>query len=247
MSPFAVPLAQVTGPLELLWVLALTPFYAVYVLFVIAGTWMIRFYCLAFAVLLLALFISNMHKSSSLRPFSRFDTFWFNHTGNRVFSATILTKQGEWAKRIAAALFLSLKRFWAPAVAVVLVLVFASTFVSASLPRNPSFDEAARFIATDNTNFNEYSETYRCANFARDFQANALKSGLNCGYVTVLFPDLTAHALNCFNTTDRGIVYVEPQTDQVINLWVGEEYSGSDSSLQVADKTVTGFYIDWEL
>ena len=53
---------------------------------------------------------------------------------------------------------------------------------------------------------------------------NAEDMGISCAVVIINF-NLSSHAIIAFNTTDRGMVYFEPQTDDVVrNLEIGNDY-----------------------
>ena len=91
--------------------------------------------------------------------------------------------------------------------------------------RDPTYQEALQFINDDRTNFNRYSDTYTCFNFAADFDANAFEAGYRCGWVYVEFVD-GAHAMVCFETIDRGLIFIEPQDDNIVSLEVGDSYWG---------------------
>jgi hypothetical protein len=148
--------------------------------------------------------------------------------------------------KIGVAVSRKAERYWKLLMSIVLVIIVASTFASARPLRDPTYSEAAKFVAYDETSSHSYiNETYTCANFAKDFQANAMRAGFTCGVVTVFFPEETSHDLNCFNTTDVGMVYVEPQTDQIVSLNVGQVYSGLNWNMLVKNATVIGFYITW--
>lgn len=89
--------------------------------------------------------------------------------------------------------------------------------------RDPTYQEAIDFVIWDKTDENEYSENYTCLNFAAAFENNAFQAGYRCGFVYVKFPE-GAHAIVCFNTTDYGIAFIEPQTDEFVTLSIGEPY-----------------------
>lgn len=89
--------------------------------------------------------------------------------------------------------------------------------------RDPTYSEALRFMWMDQTDKHMYMENYTCLNFAADFKGNALEAGYKCGFVYLKFPE-GAHALVCFNTTDRGIVFIEPQFDAIMRVEVGIRY-----------------------
>jgi hypothetical protein len=91
--------------------------------------------------------------------------------------------------------------------------------------RDPTYDEAIAFIDSDRTDENEYTDDYVCYDFTADFNANAFQMGYRCGFVYMEFHD-GAHAIACFNTTDRGLIYIEPQTDEIVVVAVGRVYIG---------------------
>jgi flagellar biosynthesis/type III secretory pathway protein FliH len=87
--------------------------------------------------------------------------------------------------------------------------------------RDPTYQEMMSFIAADKTNLNTYHDPdYVCWNFASDVMNNAFKAGYRCGWVYIECAD-TAHAIVCFNTPDRGLIFIEPQKDQIVDLRVG--------------------------
>ena len=128
--------------------------------------------------------------------------------------------------------------------------------------RDPTYQEALLFIESDQTDKHQYGkEKYTCVNFATDFRNNALKAGYRCGYVLVYFPatgHLTklidrpnsitnwSHALNCFNTTDYGLIFIEPQEDEIVTLTCGQPYwARTKYSPPAYNDTVIEFRISW--
>jgi predicted nuclease with TOPRIM domain len=91
--------------------------------------------------------------------------------------------------------------------------------------RDPTYAEAIAFINSDRTNENEYTDDYVCYDFTADFNTNAFQMGYRCGFVYIEFDD-SAHAIACFNTTDSGLIYIEPQTDEIVDVAVGQMYLG---------------------
>ena len=89
---------------------------------------------------------------------------------------------------------------------------------------NPTVEEALDFLERDNTDANEYIEDeYVCAHFAADVNNNAEKQGIRCALVDVRFPD-SGHAIVAFDTTDEGMVYFEPLTDDRVRPVIGKRY-----------------------
>ena len=88
--------------------------------------------------------------------------------------------------------------------------------------RDPSYAELMDFLAADKTNEIPYSSpNFVCYNYSITLRENANKQGFRCGSVIEYYVPIEgdqhkhqAHASNVFNTTDRGLIYIEPQTDQ---------------------------------
>lgn len=113
--------------------------------------------------------------------------------------------------------------------------------------RNPSWEELEAFLWEDNTDQLEYVfPTFVCGDFAITLQSNAKKAGLRCAYVHVKLkgypdwynygiPSNTGHGINAFETTDRGLVYIDctglpsgfggpGNCDKIIDVKIGGEY-----------------------
>jgi len=91
--------------------------------------------------------------------------------------------------------------------------------------RDPTYEEAVHFIRSDQTDKNQYNQSYTCINFANDFRNNALNEGYRCGYVAIEFGE-TSHVMVCFNTSDNGLIFIEPQTDEIVALTTEQPYLG---------------------
>lgn len=111
--------------------------------------------------------------------------------------------------------------------------------------RDPSYKEALQFISSDQTDENRYAEEeYTCVNFAADFKNNAFEAEYRCGFVYIEFLE-SAHAIVCFNTTDRGLIYIEPQDDELVTLNIGQPYFDRTKYQVIFDDTVIRFMIVW--
>jgi hypothetical protein len=80
--------------------------------------------------------------------------------------------------------------------------------------RDPTWAQLVAFVATDQTDTHAYVEEepggYMCAEFARDVHNNAEKAGIRAGFVALSFAgESVGHALDAFETTDRGLVYID--------------------------------------
>ncbi len=110
--------------------------------------------------------------------------------------------------------------------------------------RNPSLEELKGFLWNDQTDKLSYVfPTFVCHDFALTLQDNAKKEGWRCALLSVQlsgYPDFynygipsnTGHALNAFETTDRGLVYIDctsthrfsGNADKIIDVKIGKEY-----------------------
>lgn len=103
--------------------------------------------------------------------------------------------------------------------------------------RNPSWSQLVSFLRIDPTDRMCYdNNSFVCADFAEMLHNNAEKAGWRAAYVSIaLASKIYGHALNAFETTDRGLVYIDstglscaeprPQyMDSRVDLRVGAEY-----------------------
>ena len=118
--------------------------------------------------------------------------------------------------------------------------------------KDPTYEESCNFIYSDETNEEAYDyEKYNCAHFSKDVNNNAENENLSCAYVRVNLQSNIPHALIAFNTTDKGIVFFEPQTDEEVDLEIGKDYWSecviSKNPLHESDpgNTVLDFIIYW--
>ncbi len=94
---------------------------------------------------------------------------------------------------------------------------------------DPTYDEMAAFLATDDTATKKYDmPNFTCADFAAELQNNAESQGLNCGYASMEFYGKEGgHAVDVFDTVDRGPVYVDATAGKALvseSLKPGEPY-----------------------
>ena len=79
---------------------------------------------------------------------------------------------------------------------------------------NPTYAELVAFIVTDSTDTKDYLKLgltgYVCADFAEDVHNNAEAAGIRAAWVSIDFGgNDEGHACNAFETTDRGLVYID--------------------------------------
>jgi len=94
--------------------------------------------------------------------------------------------------------------------------------------KTPTFKEVKDFITADQTNQNGWQENvYECRHFAADVCHHAREAGWDCA-LTLLCFDKEQHAVIAFNTSDRGLIYIEPYNDKIVYPRVGGIYQGKE-------------------
>jgi hypothetical protein len=110
---------------------------------------------------------------------------------------------------------------------------------------DPTHQQMLSFMATDTVHNSVYSSTYVCWNFCNDYINEAFRAGWGCGFVYIAFPD-SAHGVVCFNTTDRGILFVEPQSNVIVKVANGYSYWSSNGFTPATyNDTIVDFGIIW--
>ena len=90
---------------------------------------------------------------------------------------------------------------------------------------DPTYKRSYNFIKKDETDLNTFDDvTYNCDHFSRDVNNHAEEQGIRCGYVVISLSSGIPHAIVAFNTTDQGLVFFEPQTDQIALLEKNKDY-----------------------
>jgi len=80
---------------------------------------------------------------------------------------------------------------------------------------DPSWDQLKAFLVEDKTDERDYVlGDFVCGSFAQDVHNNAEKAGIRAAWVAIdLANKPIGHAINTFNTTDRGIVFTDSTGD----------------------------------
>lgn len=105
---------------------------------------------------------------------------------------------------------------------------------------DPTWNELKAFLAKDATDQQTYSfASFVCADFAEMLHNNAEAAGIRAAYVVVelgpssYYSMYGGHALNAFQTTDMGLVYIDctapidnygGSADKIVDVQVGEPY-----------------------
>ena len=119
--------------------------------------------------------------------------------------------------------------------------------------RDPSYQEMKDFLGRDKTSEREYLVSeYDCVNFAADVKANAAEEEIRCAYVVIEYRGGTGHVIVAFDTTDEGLVFIEPQFDWEVELEIGKRYyqcvkppSGYYMTKPGYDDTITRIIVVW--
>jgi len=89
---------------------------------------------------------------------------------------------------------------------------------------NPTHKEMKEFLASDKTDSNSFiSGEYVCSDFAAQVNSNAEASGIRAAYVRIRSKEW-GHAVVAFETVDRGLIFIEPQSDRKVELVIGEPF-----------------------
>ena len=91
--------------------------------------------------------------------------------------------------------------------------------------KDPTYKQMMSFIREDKTDKKQYIEgEYVCQNFAMDVCNYAEEKGIRCAYVSLWYPNEIGHIIIAFNTIDKGLTYIEPQTDEVVKAEIGKHF-----------------------
>jgi hypothetical protein len=94
---------------------------------------------------------------------------------------------------------------------------------------NPSYQEMKDFLQRDLTDHHSFEGAfpggYDCENYASDVVNNAEAESIRAAMV-ILEYEKGGHAVVAFETTDRGLIFIEPQNDKEIVVKEGVQYGG---------------------
>ncbi len=123
--------------------------------------------------------------------------------------------------------------------------------------KDPSYEELKTFLKADLTDSIPYNDSFVCSDCAEAVHNNAEKSGIRAAFVSVDFYEREkGHACNAFNTTDKGLVFVDctapafydlENNDAIVTMKIGEIYKleGLFGSHKFFDSTVKRYKIFW--
>jgi hypothetical protein len=100
--------------------------------------------------------------------------------------------------------------------------------------KDVTYGELLEFLHGDSTDQIAYTDdVYVCANYALDVHEHAENSGIRAGWCAIEFTDGSLHACNTFNTTDKGLVFIDctgsdnmelDHHDAIVDMSNGVEY-----------------------
>lgn len=92
-----------------------------------------------------------------------------------------------------------------------------------------TWEQVKEFVMNDDTNSHTYIPgSFVCADFAALLHNRAEASGIKTAYISVDFTVGPGHALDAFNTTDRGMVYIDCTGPGFQSPTFGESLDGQD-------------------
>ncbi len=111
-----------------------------------------------------------------------------------------------------------------------IAITLSATLLLADIPDEPkelyrpTYAELIDFLNRNPVNKNRYIPgEYVCWNFACDLQRDAHAEGMYMDYWYIATPSF-AHALVGVLTSDKGIVFIEPQNDHPMKVEIGIRY-----------------------
>lgn len=108
------------------------------------------------------------------------------------------------------------------------------TLVNNKNANNPTYSELLAFVRADKTDEKIYDfKSFLCSDYAETLHNNAEKAGYRCAWIAINFTEGEGHALNAFNTTDNGTVFIDStgsypkesgNWDKIVKVQVGKPY-----------------------
>ncbi len=92
--------------------------------------------------------------------------------------------------------------------------------------KNPTWSELRNLLEQDDTDTLTYLEnSFDCTGFAITLRDHAWRYSIRGAYVEVGFSGKEGHALNAFETTDKGLIYVDnTEADQIAYVEINQPY-----------------------
>jgi hypothetical protein len=112
---------------------------------------------------------------------------------------------------------------------------------------DPSYQEMKDFLAADVSDTKPYlQDGHICTDYTADVVNNAGQQNIRCAAVYIIYQE-TGHSIVAFNTTDKGLIFVEPQYDKEVRLVIGQSYSRYNNFVMQGneDDTIVRWIIIW--
>jgi len=118
---------------------------------------------------------------------------------------------------------------------------------------NPTFAELIAFVKEDPTDEHYYATDvdvyvgaaevpYVCSDFAEDVHNNAEAAGIRTAWVSIDFEgDDEGHALNAFETTDRGLVYIDCTGQGLLSLLLSYDVVKTEQGISLVETNPTNW------
>ena len=118
---------------------------------------------------------------------------------------------------------------------------------------NPTFAELIAFVKEDTTDEHYYATDvdvyvgaaevpYVCSDFAEDVHNNAEAAGIRAAWVSIDFEvDDRGHALNAFETTDRGLVYIDCTGQGLLSLLLSYDVVKTEQGISLIETSPTNW------
>lgn len=91
---------------------------------------------------------------------------------------------------------------------------------------NPPYADVENIIANDDSHLMKYDELqFNCVDYTHRVIQKYFEKGIYSCMTTLYFEDGLAHANVAINTSDRGVIYIEPQTKVILDeLTLNKDY-----------------------
>lgn len=119
--------------------------------------------------------------------------------------------------------------------------------VSGGFLRNPTYQEMKDFLSNDTTNTKQLIEgKYDTQNMTADIKKNAEAAGIRTAMVYIEFATPGSWTLFAFETTDKGLIFIESQNDSEMKVKVGIKYWADNGyGKKSYDDTIREVVITW--
>lgn len=113
--------------------------------------------------------------------------------------------------------------------------------------RDPTYQEVLDFIRFDKTDQIPSTESPYILSYegyydhVSSFKKNAFEAGYRCFWVNIKFPDSSLTKLVAFNTTDKEVVFIDPETDKFVSFSIGKPYWDRTQYNVAFDDTVISY------